>query len=83
MKKKSLASIRKKALDRMKQIVFWEQSWNQSKHLRGLWNAQNFRRVVASGFDDKVKAEEAAQKIAKKTGANCIVKKIGSEVKKN
>jgi len=35
-------------------------------------------RVIASGFDDKVKAQEAAQKIEKKTGSNCMVKKAGS-----
>lgn len=40
-------------------------------------------RVVATGFDDKAKAEEAAQKIAKKTGSNCMVRKAGTEANKN
>jgi cell division septation protein DedD len=35
-------------------------------------------RVVVSGFDEKAKAEQAARKIEKKTGSNCIVKKAGS-----
>jgi hypothetical protein len=39
--------------------------------------------VVVSGFEDKVQADEAAQKIAKKTGTNCIIKSINSEAKKN
>jgi cell division protein FtsN len=40
-------------------------------------------RVVVSGFEDKVQADDAAQKIAKKTGTNCIIKSINSEAKKN
>ncbi|MCX5848935.1 MAG: SPOR domain-containing protein [Deltaproteobacteria bacterium] len=40
-------------------------------------------RVVVSGFEDKVKADEAAQKISRKTGTNCIVKSVDGEAKKN
>ncbi|HBI47930.1 MAG TPA: hypothetical protein DDX93_04345 [Smithella sp.] len=40
-------------------------------------------RVVVSGFEDKAQADEAAQKIAQKTGTNCIIKSINSETKKN
>jgi cell division protein FtsN len=40
-------------------------------------------RVVVSGFEDKVKADEAAQKITKKTGTNCLIKSVDSEAKKN
>jgi cell division protein FtsN len=40
-------------------------------------------RVVVSGFDDKVKADEAAQKISLETGTNCIIKSINRETKKN
>jgi cell division protein FtsN len=40
-------------------------------------------RVVVSGFDDKVKADEASQKISRETGTNCIIKNINRETKKN
>jgi cell division protein FtsN len=40
-------------------------------------------RVVVSDFDDKVKADEAAQKISRETGTNCIIKNINRETKKN
>jgi cell division protein FtsN len=40
-------------------------------------------RVVVSGLEDKVQADEAAQKITKKTGTNCIIKSVDSEAKKN
>ena len=40
-------------------------------------------RVVVSGFEDKVQADEAAQKISRKTGTDCIIKSINSETKKN
>jgi cell division protein FtsN len=40
-------------------------------------------RVVVSGFEDKVQADEAAQKITKKTGTDCIIKSVNSEAKKN
>ena len=40
-------------------------------------------RVVVSDFDDKVKADEAAQKISRETGTNCIIKSINRETKKN
>ena len=40
-------------------------------------------RVVVSGFEDKVQADEAAQKISRKTGSDCIIKSINSETKKN
>lgn len=35
-------------------------------------------RVVVSGFEDKVQADEAAQKITKKTGTNCLIKSVDS-----
>jgi cell division protein FtsN len=40
-------------------------------------------RVVVSGFEDKVQADEAAQKISRKIGTDCIIKSINSETKKN
>ena len=40
-------------------------------------------RVVVSGFEDKVQADEAAQKITKKTGTDCLIKSVNSEAKKN
>ena len=40
-------------------------------------------RVVVSGFEDKVQADEAAQKISQKTGTSCIIKCIDNEAKKN
>ncbi len=40
-------------------------------------------RVVVSGFEDKVQADEAAQKISRKTGTDCIIKSVDSEAKKN
>lgn len=40
-------------------------------------------RVVVSGFEDKVQADEAAQKITNKTGTNCLIKSVDSEAKKN
>jgi cell division protein FtsN len=40
-------------------------------------------RVTVSGFENKVQAQEAAQKISSKTGTNCIVKSIDSAAKNN
>jgi cell division protein FtsN len=40
-------------------------------------------RVIASGFETKVQAEEAAQKISPRTKTNCIIKSIDNAVKKN
>ncbi len=40
-------------------------------------------RVIVSGFDNKAKADEAAQKISRETGTNCIIKSINRETKKN
>jgi len=40
-------------------------------------------RVMATGFDDKVQAEEAAKKISSKTETNCIVKSIDNTTNKN
>lgn len=40
-------------------------------------------RVVVSGFEDKVQADEAAQKISRKTGTDCIIKSINREIKNN
>jgi len=40
-------------------------------------------RVVVSGFEDKIQADAAAQKITKKTGTNCLIKSVDSEAKKN
>ena len=40
-------------------------------------------RVIVSGFEDKVQADEAAQKITKKTGTDCMIKSVDSEIKKN
>jgi Sporulation related domain. len=41
-----------------------------------------FFRVVVPGFEDKVQAQEAAQKISQKTGLNCIIKSVDNEEKK-
>jgi hypothetical protein len=40
-------------------------------------------RVTALGFENKVQAQEAAQKISSKTGTNCIVKSIDNAAKDN
>ena len=40
-------------------------------------------RVMASGFETKVQAEEAAQKISSRTKTNCIVKSVVKTAKKN
>ena len=40
-------------------------------------------RVVVSGFENKVQAQEAALKISKKTGKSCIIKCVDNETKKN
>ena len=40
-------------------------------------------RVVVSGFENKVQAQEAALKISKKTGKSCIIKCVDNEIKKN
>lgn len=42
-----------------------------------------FFRVVVPGFENKVQAQEAAQKISQKTGLNCIIKSVDNEEKKN
>jgi len=42
-----------------------------------------FFRVVVPCFEDKVQAQEAAQKISQKTGLNCIIKSVDNEEKKN
>ena len=40
-------------------------------------------RVVVSGFEDKVQADEAALKISQKTGSSCIIKCVDNEKNKN
>jgi cell division protein FtsN len=40
-------------------------------------------RVISSGFENKVKAQEAAQKISSKTGSDCIVKSADNNAKNN
>jgi cell division protein FtsN len=40
-------------------------------------------RVVISGFESKAQAQAAAAKISKKTGTNCIIRNIDSNVRKN
>jgi cell division protein FtsN len=40
-------------------------------------------RVVVSGFENKVQAQEAALKISQKTGTSCIIKCVDNETKKN
>lgn len=40
-------------------------------------------RVIASGFGDKVKAEEAAKKISSQTGTKCIVRSSDNKANKN
>jgi len=42
-----------------------------------------FFRVIVSGFENKVKAQEAALKISQKTGTSCIIKCVDNETKKN
>lgn len=42
-----------------------------------------FFRVIVSGFENKVQAQEAALKISKKTGTSCIIKCVDNEAKKN
>jgi cell division protein FtsN len=42
-----------------------------------------FFRVIVSGFENKVQAQEAALKISKKTGTSCIIKRVDNEAKKN
>jgi len=42
-----------------------------------------FFRVIVSGFENKVQADEAGKKITKKTGTDCIIKNVDSELKKN
>jgi len=42
-----------------------------------------FFRVIVSGFENKVQADEAGKKITKKTGTDCIIKSVDSELKKN
>jgi cell division septation protein DedD len=40
-------------------------------------------RVIVSGFEDMVQADEAAQKISRKTGTDCIIKSFDVIEKKN
>lgn len=40
-------------------------------------------RVVISGFESKAQVQAAAVKISKKTGTNCIIRNVDSNVKKN
>jgi cell division septation protein DedD len=40
-------------------------------------------RVIASGFESKIKAQEAAQKISSKTKTDCIVKSADNPAKNN
>ncbi len=40
-------------------------------------------RVVVSGFEDMVQADEAAKKITKQTGTDCIIKSVDSKEKEN
>jgi cell division protein FtsN len=40
-------------------------------------------RVVVSGFEDMVQADQAAQEITKKTGTACIIKSVDSKEKKD
>jgi cell division protein FtsN len=40
-------------------------------------------RVVISGFENKVQANTAAAKISKKTGTNCIIRRVDVEARKN
>ena len=42
-----------------------------------------FFRVIVSGFENKVQAQEAALKISQKTGTSCIIKRVDNEAKKN
>jgi len=39
-------------------------------------------RVIVSGFENKVQAQEAAQQISQKTGTSCIIRRVDNEVKK-
>jgi len=40
-------------------------------------------RIISSGFENKVKAQEAAKKISSKTGSDCIVKSVDITAKNN
>ena len=40
-------------------------------------------RVIASGFENKVQAQEAAHNISTQTGTNCIVKSVDNPAKDN
>jgi cell division septation protein DedD len=40
-------------------------------------------RVIVSGFENKVQAQEAEQKISQKTGTSCMIKHVDNEAKKN
>ena len=40
-------------------------------------------RIIISGFDNKAQAQAAAAKISKKTGTNCIIRNVDSNLKKN
>lgn len=40
-------------------------------------------RIVISGFENKVQANAAAAKISKKTGTQCIIRRVDVEAKKN
>ena len=40
-------------------------------------------RVIIPGFENKIQAQEAAQKIAQKTEMNCIIKSVDNQAKKN
>jgi cell division protein FtsN len=40
-------------------------------------------RIVVSGFENKVQAQEAALKISQKIGTSCIIKCVDNEAKKN
>ena len=42
-----------------------------------------FFRVIVSGFENKVQAQEAALKISQKTGTSCIIKCVDNKAKKN
>ena len=42
-----------------------------------------FFRVIVSGFENKVQAQEVTLKISQKTGTSCIIKRVDNEAKKN
>jgi cell division septation protein DedD len=46
-------------------------------------NKGNMFRVITSGFENKVQAQDAAQKISHQTQTNCIVKSIDHATEKN